>query len=261
MFHDQVVAVVVPAYNEARLLPRTLSTLPALVDLIIVVDDGSRDATSAVATAGDPRVVLIRHETNRGVGAAISTGYGLALSRGADLVAVMAADAQMDPKDLPALLLPVARGEADYAKGDRMAHPDVARVMPWWRYLGGRALSWLTRLSSGYSGLRDSQCGFTVIGREALACLPLDRLYPRYGYPNDLLARLNVLGSRVAQVTVRPIYGDETSGIHPLGIIPRMALVLARSWAVRVWHKHLRRGLQPSGLQPSPRVSPQALER
>lgn len=255
MFHDQVVAVVIPAYNEARLLPRTLATLPSFVDLVVVVDDASRDETPRVAQNAEPRVVLVRHASNRGVGAAIATGYGVALARGAELIAVMAADAQMDPQDLPALLAPVARGEADYAKGDRMAHPEVARVMPWWRYLGGRALSWLTRLSSGYSGLRDSQCGYTVIRRDTLASLPIERLYPRYGYPNDLLAWLNVLGSRVAQVTVRPIYGDETSGIHPLGIVPRLILVLARSWALRMWHKHLRRGLL------SPRPAPGVVER
>lgn len=247
MFLGKSVAVVVPAYNEARLLPRTLASIPDFVDLVVVVDDGSVDATAAVArTCGAPeRLRVVRHEYNRGVGAALATGYREAVEAGAQIIAVMAGDAQMDPADLPALLAPIAHGRADYAKGDRLAHPDVHRLMPLWRLCGGVVLSWLTRLTSGYWTLRDSQCGYTAISREALLALPLDRLYPRYGYPNDLLAWLNALGQRLEQVPVRPVYGDETSGIHPLWIIPRLGFVLVRSLTLRVWHKHLRRNLPP----------------
>jgi glycosyltransferase involved in cell wall biosynthesis len=241
MFLGKTIAVVVPAYNEERLLPRVIAEMPSYVDTLIVVDDASSDATASVAAASERPVVLLRHAHNRGVGAAIATGYLEALRRDADVIAVMGGDAQMDPEELSRLVAPVAQGGADYAKGDRLSHPGARRLMPLWRFLGGRALTVLTRLTSGYWKLRDSQCGFTAISREALERIPLHRLYPRYGYPNDLLGWLNALGLRLHQEPVRPIYGCETSGIHPLRIIPRLLYVLGRSFGLRLWHKYLRR--------------------
>ena len=233
MLEGARIAVVVPAYREERLIGRTLRALPAFVDHVVVVDDGSPDTTAAVARAvGDPRVEVVSHPVNRGVGAALKTGYAHALGRGADAVAVMAGDAQMHPDDLRALALPVVRGEADYVKGDRLSHPTVVRAMPLTRFAGNHVLSALTRLATGFS-VRDSQCGYTVIGRRALAALPLDALWEGYGYPNDLLGWLRLSNARVHDVVVRPLYGDEQSGIrlrHALLIIP---LLLLRVWLRR----------------------------
>lgn len=228
------VAVVVPAYREERLIARTLRGVPAFVDEVLVIDDGSPDATAAVARAvGDPRVEIVRHAQNRGVGAALKTGYALALGRGADVVAVMAGDAQMHPDDLRAVVLPVAHGEADYAKGDRLSHASALRAMPLPRFAGNHVLSALTRAATGLP-VRDSQCGYTAIGRRALERLPLHALWDGYGYPNDLLGWLRLSGARVRDVVVRPLYGDERSGIglrHALGVIP---LLLLRVWLRRV---------------------------
>jgi glycosyltransferase involved in cell wall biosynthesis len=237
------VAVVVPAFNEARLLPRTLAGLPALVDLVVVVDDASGDDTAGCARQSRPAARVIVHAQNRGVGAAIATGYQAALaeSPAVDLVAVMAGDDQMDPGDLPALCDAVIDGRADYAKGNRFFHPELLSRMPLWRLAGGLVLSGATRICTGHAGLWDSQCGYTVISRAALAVLPLEELYPRYGYPNDLLSLLAEGGLRVADVVVRPRYGDEDSGITPavawpLGRILGRALgrrlrgALSRAW-------------------------------
>jgi glycosyltransferase involved in cell wall biosynthesis len=233
MLEGARIAVVVPAYREERLIARTLRGVPDFVDHVVVVDDGSPDTTAAAARAvGDPRVEVVSHPYNRGVGAALKTGYALALGRGADAVAVMAGDAQMHPDDLRALALPVVRGETDYAKGDRLSHPTVARSMPRLRLLGNHVLSALTRAATGLS-VRDSQCGYTVIGRRALSAVPLDALWEGYGYPNDLLGWLRLSGARVRDVVVRPLYGDEQSGIgvrHALLVIP---MLLARVWLRR----------------------------
>ncbi|HEY3593925.1 MAG TPA: glycosyltransferase family 2 protein, partial [Polyangiaceae bacterium] len=196
------VAVVVPAYNEERLLAVTLATMPDFVDLVIVVDDASRDGTPNVAEALGGRVQLERHAGNRGVGAAIATGYRAAVSAGAGVVAVMAADAQMHPDDLASVALPVARGEVDYVKGNRFAHPDVRRIMPRARRWAGRALSWLTRRAAGLAALSDSQCGYTAISARAIERLDLNRLFPRYGYPNDLLGMLALGGHSIRDVPV-----------------------------------------------------------
>jgi glycosyltransferase involved in cell wall biosynthesis len=229
MLEGAHVAVVVPAYDEARLIARTLGSIPRFVDHVVVVDDASRDHTVAVVTEQrDPRVELVRHAVNRGVGAAIATGYRRAFGAGADVAAVMAGDAQMDPADLRRVVEPVVRGEADYVKGDRLSHPDARARMPMTRWVGNHALTGLTRIATGLD-VNDSQCGYTALCREAARRLPLDRLYPRYGYPNDLLSLAAVARLRVGEVVVEPVYGDERSGIRPGDLLTRFSPVLARS--------------------------------
>jgi glycosyltransferase involved in cell wall biosynthesis len=233
---DARIAVIVPAYREERLLPRMLARVPAFVDAIYVVDDASPDRTfdaaACVRGARDPRVHPLRHAENRGVGAAIVTGYQRALADGHDVLAVMAGDDQMHPDDLEPLVRAVLTG-ADYAKGNRFAHPD-ARRMPCSRRLGGELLSRVTRLTSGLR-VSDSQCGFTALSASAARILPLAELWPRYGYPNDLLLLLAARGFRVVEVPVRPVYADEASGLRPwhllsiLGVIARRYARVARS--------------------------------
>lgn len=217
------VAVVVPAYNEAPLIARTLTAIPAFVALVVVVDDASSDGTAEIAEAiADPRVTVVRHPENRGVGAAIVTGYRTAFARGAAVCAVMAGDAQMDPSDLRSVVTPVVRGEADYVKGDRLSFPRARGRMPPARFLGNRVLSFFTKLATGLA-IHDSQCGYTALSAPAAARLPLDRLWPRYGYPNDLLGMLAEQKLSVQEVLVRPIYADEVSGVgfrHALFVIP-----------------------------------------
>lgn len=214
MWQQARVAVVVPAHNEARLIGRMLRRLPAWIDLVVVVDDASTDGTEhAIREAGDSRVSYVRHSQNRGVGAAISTGYAEALARGADVIVVMAGDDQMDPADLPALLEPACRGAADYVKGNRFLHPR-RRDMPLARRLGSKLLAAATRWATGLR-VDDSQCGYTAVRSEALRRIAFEELWPRYGYPNDLLALLADAGQTVVEVPVRPVYADERSGLRP----------------------------------------------
>jgi len=219
---------VIPAYREARLIAGTLSSLPDFVDAVYVVDDGSPDATaSAAESIGDERVRVLRHAVNLGVGAAIVTGYRRALAEQADVVAVMAGDAQMDPRDLPAVLAPIVAGRADYIKGNRFRSTERGN-MPLLRRVAGKVLSLATRLASGLD-VDDCQCGYTAISRHALCTLPLDELWPRFGYPNDLLLLLAQHGLGVGEVTVRPLYGDERSGVRPWHAVLILWLI-ARRW-------------------------------
>lgn len=212
MIEGQRIAVVVPAHDEEERIGSTLATVPTCVDAIVVVDDGSADHTAEIVRASDdPRVRLVAHGNNRGVGAAIVTGYRSAFAAGADVAVVMGADGQMDPSELSRLVAPVVRGEADYAKGDRLAHAEL-RAMPPVRRVGNTVFSALTRLATGLA-VSDSQCGYTALSRGASARLDLDALWPGYGYPNDLLARAASAGLRVVDVPVRPIYAGEASGI------------------------------------------------
>jgi glycosyltransferase involved in cell wall biosynthesis len=234
MFRQLRVSVVIPAFNEAGKIAATVASVPNLVDHVVVVDDASTDETSERVDTDD-RVELLRHGTNRGVGAAIATGYRRALEKDCDVAVVMAGDGQMDPDELPALLAPSATGDADYVKGNRFKHPDIWSAMPKSRIVGNVLLSAATRVTSGYSHVFDSQCGYTAIHRRALAAIDLDVLWSRYGYPNDLLSRLYVAGVRVVDVPVRPIYGDHwRSGINFGTALHPIPWVLLRSWGNRL---------------------------
>lgn len=241
VYRELRVAVVVPAFNERHKIVETVATIPPFVDHILVIDDASHDDTAgqaelaAVRRAEPARVEVIRHTANRGVGGAITTGYRRALAICVDVAVVMAGDGQMDPADLPALLAPIADGAADYVKGNRFLHPAIWSTMPPSRIFGNVVLSAATRVTSGYRHVFDSQCGYTAIHRRALAALDLDALFPRYGYPNDLLSRLHVAGMRVVDVPVRPIYGAAwRSGIHIGTAVHPIPWVLLRSWGHRV---------------------------
>jgi glycosyltransferase involved in cell wall biosynthesis len=239
MFEDFRVAVVVPAFNEELNVARTVRDIPAFVDHVLVVDDASHDRTFLEASRLRRRgLEVLQHPRNRGVGAAIATGYRRALELGVDAAVVMAGDGQMHPADLPALLGPVVDGSADYVKGNRFARGDVWRVMPATRVAGNVVLSLATKLTSGYWHLFDSQCGYTVASRRALAVIDAAGLFPRYGYPNDLLARLNGAGLRVCDVPVRAVYGPNwRSGIRLSTVIYPMSWVLLRSWVLRLLAK------------------------
>jgi glycosyltransferase involved in cell wall biosynthesis len=241
MYRHLRIAVVIPAYNENGKIATTVASVPGIVDHIFVVDDASTDETSAQATAAalrraaPDRVEVVRHDQNRGVGAAIATGYKRALAVSADVAVVMAGDGQMDPRDLPALLAPIAADEADYVKGNRFLHPTIWTTMPPSRIVGNVLLSAATRVTSGYGHIFDSQCGYTAIHRRALASIELDAVWARYGYPNDLLSRLRVAGVRVVDVPVRPIYGEHwKSGINFGTAFHPIPWVLLRSWGTRL---------------------------
>jgi glycosyltransferase involved in cell wall biosynthesis len=256
MFKGRRIAVVVPAFNEAQKIGRTLRSVPGFVDHVFLVDDDSQDGTARVARRSQRRgLCVLRHERNRGVGAAIATGYAAAMQAGAEVTVVMAGDSQMDPADLVGLISPVVLGSADYAKGNRFAWPGVCRVMPLSRLVGNVALSLLTRLASGYRHVFDSQCGYTAANRHALGIILSGEVFPRYGYPNDILARLGAFAARVVDVPVRPVYGsDWRSGIRIASVIwPLMRLVL-RGMASRAVRSVERRilGARPLPLPQSP---------
>jgi glycosyltransferase involved in cell wall biosynthesis len=246
MYEGKSVAVVVPAYNEEKLVTETVRGIPSFVDRILVVDDCSRDATAERAAASDPRVEVIRHEQNAGVGAAIVTGYKRARDLEVDVTCVMAADNQMEPADLATLVGGVASGECDYAKANRLFTGQAWQLIPRYRYLGNAILSFFTKIASGYWQVADSQSGYTAVSLETLRLLDLDRLYARYGFPNDLLVHLNVWNRRVRDYPSRPIYGvGEQSGIRLRKVVPRISWLLLKGFFWRMKEKYVIRDFHP----------------
>ncbi len=249
MYKEKTVAVVVPCYKEEHQIGKVISTMPALVDRIVVIDDCSPDNTSGAVKdwqQKDSRVVLIRHEVNQGVGGAIATGYEWARDNNIDMAVVMAGDAQMDPADLPALLDPVVDEGVNYTKGNRLIWHGAFRTIPAKRFFGNSILSLLTKIASGYWHVADSQTGYTVADKKVLHEIDWQKMYKRYGQPNDLLIKLNVENFRVRDVPVRPVYNvGEISGIRIRRVIFTISNVLLKGFLWRMWEKYIVRDFHP----------------
>jgi len=250
MYNEKTIAVVVPAFQEELLIGRVIETTPELVDKIVIVDDCSSDNTANIVNGyvdkQPEKVVLLRHEINQGVGGAIATGYKWCRDHDFDVAVVMAGDAQMDPADLPALLDPVVKDKVDYAKGNRLVTGDAWNKIPKVRYLGNSVLSLLTKVASGYWHIADSQTGYTAINKKALHLINWDKMYKRYGQPNDLLVRLNIYNLRVCDVAVTPVYNiGEKSGIRPLRVIPKLSFLIFKLFLFRMIQKYVIRDFHP----------------
>lgn len=249
MYRDRRIGVVVPAYNEETQIARVVDTMPVFVDDLIIVNDCSRDRTAEVVRAlqaTHPRIRLLEHAVNQGVGGAIATGYEWARDNGVDIAVVMAGDGQMDPGDLPALLDPVVDDVADYTKGNRLVTGDAFRKIPKVRFFGNAALSLLTKIASGYWRVADSQTGYTAINRRALRAIDWKTMYKRYGQPNDLLVKLNVHNMRVKDVPVQPVYNvGEKSGIKVRKVVFTIGWLIVKLFFWRLREKYVIRDFHP----------------
>jgi glycosyltransferase involved in cell wall biosynthesis len=249
MFEGSSIAVVVPCYREETQIRGVIETMPSFVDRIIIVDDRSPDATADVVRdcmKTDARVELLVHEENRGVGAGIATGYKRALELGMDVAVVMAGDGQMPPNELPDIVRPVTSGQADYSKANRLVVDNAWDTIPRKRFLGNAMLSLLTKIASGYYQVADSQTGYTAISADMLRRLDLDAMYPRYGYPNDMLVRLNVLRARVVDVASVPVYDvGEVSGLKIRRVLFTMSWLLLKRFVWRLWKLYVVRDFHP----------------
>lgn len=212
-----VVAAVLPAYRTAASIRSVIEQIPADVRHVIVVDDASPDGVGAVVSAlSDARVVFCTHESNRGVGAAMKTGFAKALELGADIVVKLDSDGQMDPALIPVFVAPLAAGEADLAKGNRFADLAVISAMPPLRRAGNLALSFLVKAASGYWSVFDPCNGYLAISSNLLKEIRRDRLADRYFFEISLLCESYRASGVVVDVDMHPRYGDEISSLSPI---------------------------------------------
>ena len=240
------VAVVIPCYRVERHIAAVIRGIPDFVSLIVAVDDASPDGSAGVIEKlGDPRVVLVRHEKNQGVGGALVTGYRECLRRGAHVIVKMDGDGQMDPAQLPALIGPLVRGEADYAKGNRWHHADSLGKMPALRRLGNLGLSFLAKLSSGQWKAFDPCNGYTAIRSCALRRLDLDRVARDYYFEISMLVELSIAGAVIRDVPMPAIYGDEKSSLRIRRILWTFPRRLVGSLLRRAWQQHFIRDFGP----------------
>jgi len=241
MYRDLKVGIAVPAYNEEKLIGKVIETMPEFVDLIVVVDDCSKDSTSEIAESYlkemGARLVVIQHAKNTGVGGAVTTAYKYAYKHGMDVVAVMAGDAQMDPDQLTRLLDPIIENKADYTKGNRLLSRENNKL-PQTRQKGNAILTILTKFASGYWDIIDPQNGYTAASNEVITTLVNEKIYPRYGYCNDILVKLNIHKFRVMDIVMPPVYGEEVSEIKLRSYTPKISILLTKLFFQRINRKY-----------------------
>jgi glycosyltransferase involved in cell wall biosynthesis/ActR/RegA family two-component response regulator len=249
VFRENNICVVVPAFNEELLIGPTLESIPDYIFRIYAVDDSSTDRTSEIirkCAEKDTRIIHIRHDKNQGVGASIASGYHEALKEGMDIAVVMAGDNQMDPSYLPAFLDPIIKRQADYAVGNRLQGPEFRKNMTRWRFFGNALLTLLTKIASGYWQLMDPQNGYTAISRRALERMDPGNIYPRYGYCNDILVRLNTYSFKAVNVNHPARYNiGEISGIKYRTYIFRLSRLLFRDFLWRMKEKYVILNFHP----------------
>jgi len=237
------IAVVIPCY---RVNAEVLDLIPRVgpdVDAIYVVDDACphRVGDLVEQEARDSRVRVIRHDHNKGVGAATLTGMARAAAEGADIIVKLDGDGQMDPKLISKLVRPILRMEADYVKGNRIFSPEYIQGMPKSRLIGNSALSLLTKLSSGYWSISDPTNGFIAVHAAVLAELPHQKLAKRFFFESDVLFRLNLLRAQVVDMPMRAVYGDEKSNLRVYRVIFPFLLGHMRNTAKRIAYSYFVR--------------------
>lgn len=245
------IAVVIPCYRVGRLVLEVIARIGDEVGWIFVVDDKCPIHTGDLVEAEceDPRVRVIRHEVNQGVGGATVTGYKVAMATPAKVVVKIDGDGQMDPSLIPHLSRAILQGRADYVKGNRFHRISDVRSMPALRLIGNAGLSFLTKLSSGYWQLFDPTNGFTAIHREVLFEIELGNLAKRYFFESDLLYNLNQVRAVVSEMPMRAIYGDEPSSLSPLKVFLPFFRGNMRNFCRRVLYTYFVRNFSAASLE------------
>ncbi len=239
------IAVVIPSYKVTRHIAGVVAAIGDEVALIYCVDDAcpERSGDFIEATITDPRVKVLRHEINQGVGGAVMTGYRQAISDGASVVVKIDGDGQMDPALLPQFIAPILRGEADYTKGNRFWDLRQIKQMPLLRRVGNLGLSFMSKASTGYWDLFDPTNGYTAISTSVASHLPMDQISRRYFFETDILFRLNTMRAVVVDVPMDALYGDEESGLKVGKILGEFTFKHARNTLKRIGYNYFLRDL------------------
>jgi len=251
MNHHCRIAVVIPCFRVRDQILQVIAKIGKEVGWIYVVDDACPQQTGdwVRSQCTDPRVIIITHTKNQGVGGATLTGYRHAMDSGSDVVVKIDGDGQMDPILIERFASPLLAGQADYTKGNRFYRLAFVRGMPWARLTGNAVLSLMTKLSSGYWQIVDPTNGFTAIRRELLSELDLDRIDHRYFFESDILYHLNQIRAVVADVPMQAHYGDEPSSLRPARLIGSFLLRHLRNTIRRFGYSYLLRGFSIASIE------------
>jgi glycosyltransferase involved in cell wall biosynthesis len=246
-----VIAVVIPCFRvRAHIIP-LLARIGPEVARIFVIDDACPESTGAYvrSVCRDRRVVVVAHEENQGVGGAVITGYRHAMSAGADIVVKLDGDGQMDPALIPSFVAPILQGRADYVKGNRFHNIEDVRAMPIDRLIGNAALSFMTKMASGYWNVFDPTNGYTAISAAVLSHLPLHKVQRRYFFESDMLFRLGTMQALVLDLPMTAVYGEEQSGLKIRRVLAQFLLGNVGNCCKRIFYGYFLRGFSLASLQ------------
>ncbi len=248
---EAAIAVVIPSYKVTRHILGVVAGIGPVVSRIYVVDDKCPDGSGAFvrANCSDPRVVVLEHAQNQGVGGAVMTGYQAAIADGMDIIVKVDGDGQMDARLIPEFIAPILNGEADYTKGNRFFNLEQISQMPPVRLFGNAVLSLMTKLSSGYWDLFDPTNGYTAIHADAARHLPFGKISKRYFFETDMLFRLNTLNAAVVDVPMDASYGDEVSNLKVSKIVTEFLLKHVRNFGKRIFYNYYLRNMSLASLE------------
>ena len=246
-----IVAVVIPCFRVKNHILIVLSRIGTEVDRVFVIDDACPEGSGQLVQeqCSDPRVTVIRHEVNQGVGAAVMTGYAAALKEGAQIIVKVDGDGQMDPALIPHFIAPILKGQADYTKGNRFYDLTGIGQMPAIRLLGNAALSFMAKLSTGYWNLFDTTNGFTAIHAKAAKRIAFEKVSPRYFFETDLLFRLNTIRAVVVDIAMDASYGSETSNLRVTHVFGEFLVKHLRNFGKRVFYSYFLRDMTAASLE------------
>lgn len=251
MYRGAKIGVVIPCYRVKAHVVDVIAGLPPEVDFIFCIDDSCPDGSGLhiQETHNDPRVRVIFHEQNRGVGGAVKTGYLAARETGCDIAVKVDGDGQMDPRAVLAFVHPIAAGLCDYSKGNRFFRLEDVSAMPAVRLVGNAVLSFLTKASTGYWNIFDPTNGYTAIHLAVLDILPLDKVADRYFFETDMLFRLNIARCVVRDVPMRAIYGNERSNLKVRRVILPFLGGHVRNFFKRIFYEYFLRDFHAASLE------------
>ena len=243
--------MVIPSYKVTAHILELISRIGPEVTTILVVDDACPEGSGELVRQAcrDPRVRVVFHDENRGVGGAVMTGYREAISAGADVIVKLDGDGQMDPALLPGLIAPILAGEADYTKGNRFYDLRYISRMPAVRLAGNAVLSFMAKFSTGYWDIFDPTNGYTAISGRVAAMLPLDRISERYFFESDMLFRLGTFRAVVRDVPMDAHYGDEVSNLKVGKVLPEFLSKHVRNFAKRIFYGYFLRDVSVASLE------------
>lgn len=248
---DQLIAVVIPCYKVTAHILEVIKEIGPDIWRIYVVDDACPEGSGAYVESHtvDPRIVVLKHEQNKGVGGAVMTGYAAAIAEGASIIVKVDGDGQMDPTLIPLFVEPILAGEADYTKGNRFFDLEQVQSMPRMRLFGNAVLSLMAKLSTGYWDLFDPTNGYTAIHRDVAKLLPLDRISQRYFFETDMLFRLNTVRAVVVDVPMEAKYGEEVSNLKISKIVGEFLFKHIKNLVKRIFYNYYLRNMSLASLE------------
>ena len=248
---EQRVAVVIPSYRVTAHIVEVIDAIGPEVWRIYVIDDACPDGSGehVLASCNDPRVKVLPHDVNKGVGGAVMTGYQTALADGASIIVKVDGDGQMDPTLIPLFIEPILAGEADYTKGNRFFNLEEVQSMPRLRLFGNAVLSLMAKLSTGYWDLFDPTNGYTAIHADCARYLPFEKISKRYFFESDMLFRLNILGAVVHDVPMDAVYGDEVSNLKIRKIVTEFLAKHVINFGKRIFYNYYLRNMSVASIE------------